>query len=578
MPADPSRSIAEANTLWGALAAAVFVRRGVEEAVISPGSRSTPLTVGLARHPRLNSRVILDERSAGFFALGLARARRQPVVLVCTSGSAVANYLPAVVEAAESGIPLILLTADRPPELRHRQAGQTIDQVKLFGTAVRWFAEAPVPDSKPRILHAWRDLLGQAIDRSQGACPGPVQINCPFREPLGGAPWPHLEEAIAPLVEELPEAPLREAGSARLPALPRRGWILAGGEVPAHPETYVAAVGELADALGWPILADALNPCRHFADTLRAPVLTAYDPVLRVAEAARDWRPEAILQVGPLPTSKVLRQCLEQWQVPTWILAERGLPLNAVGAPATVLPCGPTSVRPPLDPGPRSHDWWHELAVLDRRARDCLDEALEEVEAAEPAIATTLLRALPPETPVYVASSMPVRDAEWFWEANGERRRIHFNRGANGIDGTLSTALGMVEGEGIPGVLYTGDLALLHDTNGFLAARSAFTGGLTIVCVNNGGGGIFNHLPIAQEADVFEEFFATPQPVEFHSLARAYGIEHHLVQGLGELSSRLAHLPARGVRLLELRTDREADAALRRRLFREVQAVLRGAP
>jgi 2-succinyl-5-enolpyruvyl-6-hydroxy-3-cyclohexene-1-carboxylate synthase len=563
------------NTLWGALTAEALARLGVEDAVISPGSRSTPLAVALARHPRLECRAILDERSAGFFALGLALAKQQPVVLLCTSGTAVANYFPAVVEASESGVPLLLLTADRPPESRHRQAGQTIDQVKVYGGFVRWSVEAPVPSSEPEVLAAWRDLLAQAVARAIGGSGGPVHLNCPFREPLGPveAGRLQLDEALAPLVSEIGPPRRPELVQARLPSLPPEGWIIAGPARPRDPERYVRAVGDLGEALGWPIFADALNPCRHFADLLPRPVIAAYEAVLRMPEAGRRWRPEAILQLGPLPTSKVLRRLLQRWQLPTWLAHAEGHGHNAVAAPAISLGVGPENLVAPLARPPDA-GWWAALASLDARARLALEAELAEASHAEPAIAARIFEASPPETPIFVASSMPVRDAESFWGANGDRRRIFFNRGANGIDGTLSTALGMAEGLAQPSLLYTGDLALLHDTNGMLVARNSFSGSLTIVCLNNGGGGIFHHLPVARESDVFEDFFATPQSVDFRTWARAYGIAYRLANNVDELCDWLHVLPDHGVRLLEVRTDREADALYRRGLFERVVAGL----
>ena len=573
MPDRFADDIAQTNALWGALAAGVLAESGIEEIVLSPGSRSTPLTVACARHPDLRTRVILDERSAGFFALGLARVTGRPAVLICTSGTAAANYLPAVVEAAESGVPLLVLTADRPPELRYRQAGQTIDQIKLFGAHARWFAEAPVPAAAPAVLCAWRELLHEAIATSEGHHPGPVHLNCPLREPLYAPPGPLGDptEAILPLLRGRPAAPVEQEPVVTLPVLPRQGWIIAGPKQTDEPEAYVRAVGRLADELGWPILADALNPCRHFSDLLAAPVVTTYEAFLRSDGVARRIRPEAILQLGPLPTSKALRQRLADWQLPT-VIADAVGPVNAVAAPARHLAAGVESLRVAASTGPRDHNDWHELASLDVRVRTLLSDGLEGEPHTEPAIVAELFGALPPQTPVFIASSMPVRDAEIFWPANADRCPVYFNRGANGIDGTLSTALGVAQAAGRPSVLLTGDLALLHDTNGWLAAGTAFEGSLTVVVINNGGGGIFNHLPIAAETDLFEDFFGTPQPVDLGPLAQAYGVPHELANGSPELLQRLQDLPSHGLQLIEVRTDREVDAAFRKALFRKAQA------
>ena len=563
------------NSWWGAATVDVLWALGVRTVVLSPGSRSTPLTFACAAHGKMDTRVVLDERSAAFFALGIAKARHETVALVCTSGSAVANYLPAVVEAAESGVPLLLLTADRPVELRYRHAGQTIDQVKIFGGAVRLFAEAPLPEPRLEILAAWRDLLTQAVTRTTSGHPGPVHLNCPFREPLspGTQVDPSLPIILAHFTENVATIPIRRRLD--LPAsLPRAGWIVAGPVSPKDPEAYVSAVTDLSRALGWPILADALNPCRHFADTGCEHVISAYDCLLRNPETRDQVRPEGVLQLGELPTSKVLRETLASWQLPTWIVDPAPDSRNAVAAPATYVSClvEELSIGSNRDLSSVPIATQHLLAA-NRAACTQLEAALGATTAwIEPRIARSLIEETPDETPIYVASSMPVRDAEYFWSANLGRRPIFFNRGANGIDGTLSTALGVAEGLGRSTVLYTSDLALLHDTNGLLIASTTFTGSLTIVCINNAGGGIFEHLPIAAHGDLFERCFATPQHVDFARWAAAYGINYQQLEHPEDLAAALRTLPASGVRLLEIRTDRKRDAAWRKKTFAEASA------
>lgn len=557
--------LASSNTLCGKLTAKILLRDGVEDVVISPGARSTPLSVASMREKRLKCHVILDERSAAFFALGIARSRSRTVALICTSGSAVANYLPAVVEASESRVPLLLLTADRPPELRNCQAGQAINQTDIFGTFARRFVEAPVPDGNKETLRDWARFLAQAISDA-GRLAGPVHLNCPFREPLGGHLNPDLDTQVDALIALAGVAEDVGGGGIPLPELPEEGWIIAGPAQPHDPVAYVKAVNALSQSTGWPVLADALNPCRHFADTLSPKPIATYDLLLRNGVVAESVRPQAILQVGHLPTSKVLRALLMRWKLPTWILGEGAAGWNTSGAPAVFLETSVERLQLPDECrllSPRARRLW-ELAEEGTRR---LAHALAGAPEREPALACAVLQATPKGTPVYLASSMPVRDAEWFWPLNEGHRPIFFNRGANGIDGTLSTALGVAQGSGLPAVLYTGDLALLHDSNGFLVASSAFSGSLTVVCVNNQGGGIFHHLPIASEGDVFEKLFATPQKVDFESLAAAYGIAYQRINGLGELERALEVLPTQGVRLLEVRTDRAIDAGFRKSVF-----------
>lgn len=559
----PARS--NLSSWWGAVTAELLVRLKVLDVVISPGSRSTPLTVACALHREFRSRVILDERSASFFALGMAKASHRPVALICTSGTAVANYLPAVIEAAESGTPLLVLSADRPAELRYRHAGQTIDQVKIFGDAVRFFAEAPMPESREEVVRAWRDLLVQAVTFAGGSHPGPVHLNCPFRDPLAPGTvedrsLPELDESFFTAVR----GPIR--GSAKLEiaeGLPRRGWIVAGAANPENRVAYAAAVQSLATRLGWPVFADALSPLRHHGGRFES-VIAHYDAFLRCDLVAEEFKPDSVIQLGDLPTSKILRQRLGAWQVPTWVVDPAPVSRNAVFAPTTPVLAKIEDVDFSASPMP-DEAWLADILQKDAEVANGLGAALDAAaEAAEPRFAKTVFEASPPGAPIFLASSMPVRDAEYFWPRNDAARPVYFNRGANGIDGTLSTALGMAQASGQSSVLYTGELSLLHDANGMLVAGSAFDGSLTIVLINNGGGGIFEHLPIASAGEIFEQCFATPQRVDFAVWARAFGIEHQLIPSVEDLSAALSQLPAQGVRLLECRTDRKADAACRK--------------
>lgn len=554
------------NTQTGLLAAALLRREGICDVVISPGSRSTPLAVACMREAELDCSVILDERSAGFFALGLARQHSRPVALICTSGSAVANYLPAVVEAFESHIPLVLLTADRPPELRNCQAGQSINQEAIFGSFACWYAESPVPDFDPSTTLRWGEVLVEAFSAAK-ELRRPVHLNCPFREPLGGEVVDGLAETVANDLERSPRSIGAVESREFLPELPAYGWIIAGPAQPKDPEAYVEAIGSLSRLTGWPVLADALSPCRHFSDTLSSDPVSHYDQLMRDEAFASSVKPSGVLQVGPLPTGKVLRKVLSAWALPTWIVGQGAAGWNASKAPSTFLECSVEALAARGEERPLAQEA-NALVEADATVALRFAASLSKNSEREPAIARAVLCASPARTPIYVASSMPVRDAEWFWPVNADARPIFFNRGANGIDGTLSTALGVAQASGRPAILYTGDLALLHDTNGFLAAKSAFTGSLTIVCVNNQGGGIFHHLPIVDQTDIFERLFGTPQEVDFKSLAAAYGIRYREVKGADGVSAVVAKLPTEGVQLIEVQTDRTKDVVYRKSLFR----------
>lgn len=564
----PELDFRNVNSLWCSVLAETLARSGVARAVVAPGSRSAPLVFALARHPGIEAVPVLDERSAGFFALGQAKASGRPVALVCTSGTAAANFLPAVIEARESGTPLLVLTADRPPELRACASGQTIDQQKLYGAFVNFYHELALPGPEEALLRYLRQTVAHAVARTGAPGPGPVHLNAPFRDPLppledGSAAgaraleWKEFFSHLAP-----PEAPALRIGAPKLPAT-ERGLIVAGPGNCADPEGYAAGVALLARRTGWPVLADALSPARHQA----VPgVVTAYDAILRDPRVAGDLTPEAVVCLEGWPTSKVLRGWIEASRAHIWLLAARPDNRDALhgrtrqlALSAGELAGGGAGTR---RAGPYARSW----AQAEVRVRRALDAALKaEAGLFEPKAAWILARKLPAGTPVFLASSMPVRDAEYVWPAEGRGLRPFHNRGANGIDGTLSTALGIAQA-GPPAVLLTGDLALLHDSNGFLI-RPKFRGSLTIVLINNRGGGIFEHLPVAKFEPPFEEFFATPQAVNFGRLCAAYGVEHVLVKEWARFEGLISRLPARGIRVLEVRTDRKADAARRKSLF-----------
>nr|MCU0793676.1 2-succinyl-5-enolpyruvyl-6-hydroxy-3-cyclohexene-1-carboxylic-acid synthase [Opitutaceae bacterium] len=484
------------NALWSSVAAETLFRAGVRHAVISPGSRNTPLTFALVAHPGIATTPVLDERSAAFFGLGIAKRTGAPVVLLCTSGTAGANYLPAVVEARESGAPLLIITADRPPELRDCASGQTIDQQKLFGSFVTFYHELAVPEPRIELLRYLRQTLRHAVARALAS--GPVHLNSPFRDPL-----PPIEDTTArPLAasvawEEFFTLPGSTSGKPAVPAALPADFIRSRGVIVCGGGGYDAgSVATLAARIGWPILADALSPLRlrRPADS-GAVIVAAYDAILRDERATSALRPEAVLILGEIPTSKVLRAWLTACDAPTVHLA-----LVSADSSAAV-----------SDPAWTAR-WQHAEAA----AQAALDAGLAAQPAFEGGYVRALASALGRDHTLFVASSMPVRDLEYLAPVRPDGPRVLANRGANGIDGTLSTALGVAH-DGAPAVLLTGDLAFLHDTNGLLVAAK-LRGSLVAVVVNNAGGGIFGHLPVAAFNPPFEEYWATPQTVDLAAL------------------------------------------------------------
>ena len=414
---------------------------------------------------------VLDERSASFFALGLAKASADPVVLLCTSGTAGANYFPAVIEAQEAGVPLVVITADRPPEMRGCASGQTIDQQRLYGSHVSLYHELAVPDADLALMRYLRQTVAHAVERSLAPFPGPVHLNAPFRDPLPPLDDGGATAAFAGSVDwdgffSHLRQPVPVAAVSEIPALSHgvHGVIVAGPSSPADPAGYSLAVGEIARKLGWPVLADGLSPVRNHAGAVPH-LVTCYDAVLRTPSSADSLRPEVVLCLGEWPTSKVLRGWIEGSGAPVHFVTDRPDNRDALhGSTRRVVIPLATLAKALLPADAPKRLTSGSGAAHEARARaEALDGRLASEEAmVEPKAAWILGSHLPARTRMSVASSMPVRDMEFVWPANDRGFRVFFNRGANGIDGTLSTALGVAHGAE-PAVLLTGDLALLHE-------------------------------------------------------------------------------------------------------------------
>jgi 2-succinyl-5-enolpyruvyl-6-hydroxy-3-cyclohexene-1-carboxylate synthase len=558
------------NTLWASVLVETLYRCGLETAIVCPGSRSAPLTIAFAQHPGIEAIPVLDERSASFFALGLAQRTGKPVVLVCTSGTAGANFYPAVIEARESRVPLIVLTADRPPEMRDCNAGQAIDQQKLFGDFVNYYAELAIPEVS--LLSYLRQKLAQAWMQASYPIEGVVHLNVPLRDPLA----PVVQADILALAESFPENFFEHLNASAIVinqsfTIPvewhdHKGIIIAGVARAGDTIAYCQAIGQLSATLGYPVLAEGLSPVRNFS-SLQPHLITTYDGILRNANQAAELAPEIVIRIGAMPISKVLRDWLARTQPEIWIVDPSPQSIDPLhGKTRQIFGSITGLVIPPSPPwkgGDMSRSYLQGWLVAELRVRSCIDQTFaSETRIIESKVAWLLSQALPDETPIFISNSMPVRDVECFWQPNDRHILPFFNRGANGIDGTLSTALGVAHG-GKPTVLLTGDLALLHDTNGFLI-RKYLRGSLTIVLINNNGGGIFGMLPIAQFEPPFEEFFATPQHVDFADLCKTYGVGHSSITDWKTLIQRLNPLPEQGIQVLEVQCDRAIDAPWRK--------------
>ena len=560
------------NTIWASVLVEMLSCLGLETAIICPGSRSAPLTVAIARHSSIEAIPILDERSAAFFALGVARRTGKATVLVCTSGTAGANFYSAVIEARESRVPLLVLTSDRPPELRECNAGQTVDQQKLFGDFPNWYSELAVPGLDLKLLQYLRQTLIQAWERTLYPVPGIVHLNLPFRDPLA----PVVRADAAAFEARFPEDFFnwipreflqnfaisdRHAPIDNLPS--GRTILVAGVAQSADPQAYCEAIAHISKTLQIPVLAEGLSPLRNYAD-LNPYLISTYDWIVRDSELAEKLAPDFVIRVGEMPTSKTLRQWLERVQPLQWVVDEGDRNLDPLHGKTVHWRRSLPSFAANL-PAQRSSDladlaYLEQWCVAEKRVRRSLDQLLSQAseEKFEGKAAWLLSQHLPICTPLIVANSTAVRYVEWFWKPGNRAIRPFCNRGANGIDGTLSTALGVAHRQQ-SSVLLTGDLALLHDTNGFLV-RNYFVGHLTIVLINNNGGGIFEHLPIAQFNPPFEEFFATPQHIDFALLCQTYNAKHELIQSWDQLVQRLNPLPTEGIRVLEVKCDRQFSA------------------
>ncbi|MCE2391375.1 MAG: 2-succinyl-5-enolpyruvyl-6-hydroxy-3-cyclohexene-1-carboxylic-acid synthase [Proteobacteria bacterium] len=588
---------------WAAAVVEELARAGLRHAVVSPGSRSAPLALALAEEPAIQDHSVLDERSAGYLALGLARAAREPVALLCTSGTAAAGYLPAVIEANYGRVPLLVMTADRPPELRDCDAGQTIRQVGLFGHYVRFEAELPTPEPSAELLRRVRSMVSRAAAETLAAEPGPVHLNLPLREPLDPSEVREDREALEALealdaLASLGRAPApltrvraarpegiagREAETlAKRLAAECRGWLVCG-PLDGSPELRDAMV-RLASRLGWPILAEPLAQLRsgpHSRDGL----VDAHDALLRCDRFADAHAPRILLRFGAAPTSNAYRLFLERHPEIEQIVVDRWGWSDPSGLAAELLRADPEALArqlaDALEPDGPDAGYARSWVRAGRLARLQLDASLDErKDLTEPGVVRCVARSTPDGSCVYLASSLPVRDADLFWPVASAELRFWANRGANGIDGTLSSALGSALGSGRPCVLLTGDLALLHDA-GVWATAAHSDARLTAVVIDNDGGGIFEQLPAARSAPrpAFERHLLAPHGLDLARALRGFGLRCGEARTLDELAEKLRRaLPRAGVDLIVVRTRARESAELRRSLLEGVEAALESPP
>lgn len=587
--------MSEGGTVALAHAAAIcdgLTEAGVRHLVFCPGSRSASVALAAHAHPSLQLWRQLDERSAAFFALGIAKATQQPVALLCTSGTAAANFFPAVIEAKYARVPLVVLTADRPHELRKVGAPQAIDQVHLFGRHVKAAFDMALPEDSDAMRHVARATAVRACALAAAVPAGPVHLNLPFREPLvpGGG-----ESAAAAVFHNAASSAYRapQVGTgvpkvseqqieaiAHLLQPGQHGLIVCG---PQDDPALPAAVSELARTLGFPILADPLSGLRC-GEHDRSLVIDAYDAFLRAQDWVEQVRPEVIIRFGAMPTSKAYRLYLEygdsvQERITHLVVDPGGEWLDPTYLATHIIHGDPVDFCHRL-----AHQfegeiidtaWSRKWLAANLEVRHVMEREIAQfAEAFEGSVYPLLNDVLPSDVSLFVGNSMPVRDLDTFFTGRAEPLRIFGNRGANGIDGLTSTALGIAAGTQRPVVLVVGDLSFFHDLNGLLAAKQ-YALDLVVVLIHNDGGGIFSFLPQATLENAFEHLFGTPHGLDFAPAVAMYGGQHKRLEQLANLGHAVRHaLDAGGLHVLELRTERASNVALHRRIWQAVNRTI----
>lgn len=596
-------------------------RCGLRHVVICPGSRSTPLALAFASVRAFRIWMHVDERSAAFFALGMAKRLNQPVALLCTSGTAAANFLPALIEARLTHVPLLVLTADRPPELRDCGAPQAIDQNRLYGTHVKWYAETALPETSNDSLRYIRTIACRAFAQARTAPAGPVHLNMPFREPLTPAPIP--DQPLPPEAErdpvawhgrpgELPYTEVLADGPAR--GLPTHAMLRLAEEIRGNarglvivgPQTdpdLAAALLPLAQKTGYPILADPLSQTRgqHNENGL---VISGYDAFLRNEQFCARYAPQLVLRFGAMPTSKPVLLYLKRhaalckqvivdpsysWEEPTQLAAQvfytetgsfcREL-INALDARGHPVDEKRRRLHEEAGMQHERMGWTEAWRMADRVTRAALSSALMDMPALfEGRVFPELAELLPAGALLYVGNSMPVRDMDTFFWPGTRGLRCLGNRGASGIDGVVSSALGASAPGDLasPAVLVLGDLSFFHDLNGLLAARLHKLN-LVIILVNNDGGGIFSFLPQAAYPEHFEQLFGTPTGLDFRPAVEMYGGRFTRIADWGTFRDAVrTGLAEGGLHVIEVPTERESNVRMHRHLWQVVDRALQEA-
>ncbi|WP_226670282.1 2-succinyl-5-enolpyruvyl-6-hydroxy-3-cyclohexene-1-carboxylic-acid synthase [Metabacillus litoralis] len=559
-------------------------RAGVKQIVISPGSRSTPLAMLMLEHPDLTSYINIDERSAGFFALGLAKSGKKPVALLCTSGTAAANYYPAIVEAHYSRVPLLILTADRPHELRDVGAPQAINQINMYGNYSKWFVDLSLPESNDDMLRYSRTIAGRAVGISSTNPQGVVHLNFPFREPL--IPnlklqnlWDTHENRKNYLHTTAGITSLREEDIQSIVELfesEQKGIIICGDN---QKTSYTEEVLLLSKCLSYPILADPLSQMRGGKHNKNG-IIDSYDTLLKYPAIVDTLKPTIVIRFGAMPVSKPLMKMLKNNPDIKQIVVDssgeyRDPTLNSshlISYEEELFCKELIKVLPK-----RNTSSYYEKWVLSQSIHDhTIEESLENItELFEGKVVQALQKALPNQCKLVVGNSMPIRDLDTFFRNTLKDIEFYCNRGANGIDGVISTALGISADQSKPTFLLIGDLSFYHDLNGLLAAKMNKLN-LTIILVNNDGGGIFSFLPQSSEEKHFERLYGTPTELDYSKVVDMYGGDFKKINSWEEFQSYFEQTWSnKGLKVLEVQTNRNTRVKVHRELLDHVSQEIR---
>ncbi len=559
-----------------------LVRVGVTEAVVSPGSRSTPMAILMAEHPNMNVTINIDERSSAFYALGVAKAMKKPVAILCTSGTAAANYFPAIVEAYYSRVPLIVLTADRPHELRDVGAPQAINQNQLYGNHAKWFVEMALPEESEQMLSYVRTMAGRAAGTALTASAGPVHLNFPFREPL--LPnlglenlWgtnenlrknvnvvvgnPKMDEEQVQLISELVSGK-------------KKGIIVCGSH---YDEEFGHAVASLAETLQFPVLADPLSQLRS-GEHSKTHIVDGYDAFLRDESFQEAFSPDIIIRFGAMPVSKALLQYIQKYKNTTQLIVDGdGGWRDPTLSGTDMVYCDEIEFCKMIINRTEKQDdssWVNNWIKINNLVKENVIMVDKEGTLFEGKVFTELQEILPAGSTLFVGNSMPIRDLDTFFMTNEKSIHVLGNRGANGIDGLVSTAMG-ISSQNEHTVLVIGDLSFYHDLNGLLAAKHHQLN-ITIVLINNDGGGIFSFLPQSQEEKHFETLFGTPIGLDYEHAVKMYGGNFTSIKDWSEFRKAItASFEEKGLHVVEVKTDRHENVMIHRNMWNNVSQEIR---